>query len=113
MVPTVAPPAKSGPLATILAAKRPKVRRGHFAIRVRFARTAPRGTAVIEVYRGGRRIGIARTKVKRGATKRVRVKLMRSGRRALSRSSTHRLKVRVRVRVGRKILRTKRLTIRR
>jgi hypothetical protein len=72
VVPTVAPPAKTGPLATILAAKRPKVRRGHFAIRVRFARTAPKGTAVIEVYRGGRRIGIARTKVKRGATKRVR-----------------------------------------
>jgi hypothetical protein len=109
---TVAPPAKQ-PFATILAAKRPKVKRGHFAIRIRFARTAPKGTAVIEVYRGGRRIGIARTKVKRGATKRVRVKLMRSGRRALSRSSTHRLKVRVRVRVGRTILRTKRLTIQR
>jgi hypothetical protein len=43
----------------------------------------------------------------------VRVKLMRSGRRALSRSSTHRLKIRVRVRVGRTILRTKRLTIQR
>jgi hypothetical protein len=88
------------------------VKRGHFPIRIRFARTAPRGTAVIEVYRGGRRIGMARTKVERGATKRVRVKLLRSGRRALSRSSTHRLTVRVRVRVGRTILRTKRLTIR-
>jgi hypothetical protein len=107
-LPTNAP----GPAATILAAKRPKVKRGHFPIRIRFARTAPRGTAVIEVYRGGRRIGIARTKVERGATKRVRVKLLRSGRRALSRSSTHRLTVRVRVRVGRTILRTKRLTIR-
>jgi Trypsin len=112
VVPTVAPPAKTGPLATILAAKRPKVKRGHFTIRVRFAKTAPKGTAVIEVYRGGRRIGIARTKVKRGATKRVRVKLMRSGRRALSRSSNHRLKIRVRVRVGRTVLRSKRLTIR-
>jgi secreted trypsin-like serine protease len=112
LVPTAKPPAKTGPFATILAAKRPKVKRGHFPIRVRFAKTAPKGTAVIEVYRGGRRIGIARTKVKRGATKRVRVKLMRSGRRALSRSSTHRLKIRVRVRVGRTILRTKRLTIR-
>ena len=104
---------RPAPLATILAAKRPKVKRGHFPIRVRFAKTAPKGTAVIEVYRGGRRIGIARTKVKRGATKRVRVKLTRSGRRVLSRSSTHRLKIRVRVRVGRTILRTKRLTIRR
>ena len=73
---------RPAPLATILAAKRPKVKRGHFPIRVRFAKTAPKGTAVIEVYRGGRRIGIARTKVKRGATKRVRVKLTRSGRRS-------------------------------
>jgi Trypsin len=113
LVPAVALPAKKAPFATILAAKRPKVKRGHFAIRIRFAKTAPKGTAVIEVYRGGRRIGIARTKVKRGATKRVRVKLLRSGRRALSRSATHRLKIRVRVRVGRTILRTKRLTIRR
>jgi hypothetical protein len=106
---TNAPPA----LATILAAKRPKVKRHRFAIRIRFGKTAPKGTAVIEVYRRGHRIGIARTRVKRGATKRVRVKLMRSGRRALRRSSTHRLKVRVRVRVGRTILATKRLTIRR
>ena len=113
VVPKASRPAKAGPLATILAAKRPKVKHGHFAIRVRFAKAAPKGTAVIEVYRGGRRIGIARTKVKRGATKRVRVKLMRSGRRALNRSSNHRLKIRVRVRVGRTILRTKRLTIRR
>jgi trypsin len=100
-------------LARILSAKRPKVKRGHFAIRIRFAKTAPKGTAVIEVYRSGHRIGIARTKVRRGATKRVRVKLMRRGRRALRRSSNHRLKVRVRVRVGRTILRTKRLTLRR
>ena len=82
VVPATKPPAKTAPFATILAAKRPKVKRGHFPIRIRFAKTAPKGTAVIEVYRGGRRIGIARTKVKRGATKRVRVKLMRSGRRA-------------------------------
>jgi hypothetical protein len=112
-LPTVAPPPKQAPLATILAAKRPQVKHGRFAIRIRFAKAAPKGTAVIEVYRGGRRIGIARTKVRRGATKRVRVKLMRSGRRALSRSSNHRLKIRVRVRVGRTILRTKRLTLRR
>jgi hypothetical protein len=113
VVPTVVPPPRAGPFATILAGKRPKVTRGHFRIRVRFAKTAPKGTAVIEVYRGGHRIGIARTKVKRGATKRVRVKLMRSGRRALSRATNHRLKIRVRVRVGRTILCTKRLTIRR
>ena len=73
---TITPPATnpvaSPPLATILNAKRPKVRRGRFPIRIRFAKAAPTGTAVIEVYRGTRRIGIARTKVRRGATKRVR-----------------------------------------
>jgi hypothetical protein len=68
---------------------------------------------VIEVYRGSRRIGIARTKVARGATKRVRVKLTPQGRRMLRRAKTKRLKIRVRVRVGRDVLRTKRVTIRR
>jgi secreted trypsin-like serine protease len=100
-------------LATISAAKRPKVRRGHFRIRVKFAKTAPRGTAVIEVFRGKRIIGIARTRVRRGATKRVNVKLTTTGRRLLRRSATKRLKVRVRVRVGRRALRSKTLTIRR
>jgi hypothetical protein len=115
--PTTTPPATnpvaSAPLATILNAKRPKVRRGRFSIRIRFARAAPTGTAVIEVYRGKRRIGIARTKVRRGATKRVRVKLTPTGRRILRRADSKRLKIRVRVRVGRKLLRTKQLTIRR
>jgi trypsin len=100
-------------LATISAVKRPKVRRGHFRIRVKFAKTAPRGTAVIEVFRGKRIIGIARTRVRRGATKRVNVKLTTTGKRLLRRSATKRLKVRVRVRVGRRALRSKTLTIRR
>ena len=106
-------PVASPPLATILNARRPKVRRGRFPIRIRFAQAAPAGTAVIEVYRGKRRVGIARTKVRRGATKRVRVKLTPTGRRILRRAETKRLKIRVRVRVGRKLLRTKQLTIRR
>ena len=106
-------PVASAPLATILSARRPKVRKGRFAIRIRFAKAAPNGTAVIEVYRGKRRIGIARTKVKRGATKRVRVKLTPTGRRILRRADNKRMKIRVRVRVGRKLLRTKQLTIRR
>jgi hypothetical protein len=110
--PTANPVARS-PLATILNARRPKVRRGRFPIRIRFADSAPAGTAVIEVYRGARRIGIARTKVRPGATKRVRVKLTPTGRRMLRRADGRRLKVRVRVRVGRKLLRTKQLTIRR
>ena len=101
------------PLATILNARRPKVRRGRFSIRVRFARTAPRGTAVIEVYRASRRIGIARTRVRRGATKRVSVRLTPTGRRQLRRDADGRMRVRVRVRVGRNVLRSKRVTIRR
>jgi secreted trypsin-like serine protease len=104
----------AAPLAAIASAKRPKVgRRGRFAIRVRFARTAPRGIAVIEVFRGKRKIGIARTRVLRGGEKRVKVKLTPTGRRRLKGSATKRLKVRVRVRVGSQILRSKTLTIRR
>jgi hypothetical protein len=80
---------------------------------VKFAKTAPRGTAVVEVFRGKRVIGIGRTRVRRGATKRVTVKLTTAGRRMLRRSASKRLKVRVRVRVGRRALRSKTLTIRR
>jgi trypsin len=105
--------AASGPLATILVSGRPRVRHGRFAIRVRFASTAPAKTAVIEVIRNRRVIGIARTKVLQGGTKRLRVKLTPRGRRLLSRSRTHRLKLAVRVRVGRQVLRSKHLTIRR
>jgi trypsin len=110
--PTTLTPA-APPLATISAAKRPKVHGGRFRIRISFARTAPRGTAIIEVFRGKRKIGIARTRVRRGATKRVSVKLTTTGTRLLGGSATRRLKVRVRVRVGRRTLRSKTLTIRR
>ena len=102
-----------GFLATIHAAKRPKVKRGRFNISVRFARTAPAGVAVVEVYRGKRKIGIARGRVRRGGTRRISVKLTPTGRRLLARSATKRLKLRVRVRVGRKVLRSKTLTVRR
>ncbi len=73
----------SGPLATILTTGRPKVRHGRFSIRVRFAAGAPAGTAVIELIRRHRTIGIARTRVLRGGTRRVRVKLTPLGRRLL------------------------------
>ena len=115
--PAVTPPAvtprSAGFLATIHAAKRPKVRRGRFNISVRFARTAPAGIAVVEVFRGKRRIGIARGRVRRGGTRRISVKLKPTGRRLLARSASKRLKVRVRVRVGRSVLRSKTLTVRR
>ena len=110
--PTTKPVART-PLATILASGRPRVRGGRFTIRIRFARTAPRGTAVIEVYRGSRRIGIARTAVRRGATKRVSVKLTPTGKRLLSRAANRRMRIRVRVRVGRRVLATRQLTIQR
>jgi hypothetical protein len=113
--PTTRPPVTRapGPRATILVSGRPRVRNRRFPIRIRFARTAPAGTAVVEVYRGKRRIGIARTRVRRGATKRVRVRLTPQGRRMLRRADSRRLRIRVRVRVGRDVLRTKRITIRR
>ena len=106
-------PAVSGPLATILAARRPKVGGGRFGIRVHFARSAPAGTAVVEVIRTRRVIGIARARVLRGGTKRIRVKLTPSGRRQLVRSRSGRLTFKVRVRVGRRVLRSKTVTVRR
>jgi secreted trypsin-like serine protease len=107
---TTPPPVATprGPLATLLVARRPRVRGGRFAMRVRFAAFAPAGTAVVEVVRKGRTIGIARTRVVRGATRRVRVKLTPTGRRALARGN---LKVRLRIRVGRRVLRTRSLTL--
>jgi hypothetical protein len=111
--PVTAPKPAAVRLATISAAKRPKVRRGRFRIRVKFAKTAPRGLAVVEAFRGRRLIGIGRTRVRRGATKRVTVKLTTTGKRMLRRSASKRLKVRVRVRVGRRALRSKTLTLRR
>ena len=99
--------------ATILASGRPLVRRGRFRVRINFARSAPSGTATIEVLRGKKKIGSAKTRVRRGGSKRVSVKLTKRGRRLLRKSSTGRLRVTVRVRVGRRVLRSKALTIRR
>ncbi len=101
-------------LATILNARRPKVSRtGRFKIRVNFHITAPPGIAVVEVFRGGRKIGIARGRVRRGGSRQMTVRLTSTGRRMLRRSSTGRMRVRVRVRVRRTILRSKTITIRR
>jgi trypsin len=107
------PVVASGPLASILVTGRPRVRNGRFTIRVRFAPTAPPRTAVVEAIRNRRVIGIARTTVLQGGTKRLRVKLTPRGRRLLSRSSTRRLRLKVRVRVGRQVLRTRIVTVRR
>ena len=105
--------AASGPLATILVSGRPRVSGGRFPIRVRFATAAPARTAVIEVIRNRRVIGIAQTKVLQGGTKRLRVKLTPRGRKLLARSAPRRLTLTLRVRVGRQVLRSKSVTIRR
>jgi secreted trypsin-like serine protease len=105
------PPAKG--TARILASGKPLVRKGRFHIRVNFTAVAPRGTAIVEVFRGKKKIGTAKTTVRRNGSKRVTVKLSKAGRRLLRRSKSKRLKVSVRVRVKRQVLQTRHLTIRR
>ena len=112
--PTVTPRPATRNLATILASGRPKVNsRGRFNLRINFAATAPRGTAVIEVFLRSRKIGSAKVGVRRGGSRRVSVKLTTTGRRLLRRSESKRLRVKVQVRVGRRVLRSKGLTLRR
>jgi hypothetical protein len=112
--PATAPPAAVRPrLATILALSRPQVRRGRFKIRVNFAQDAPAGIATIEVFRGNKKIGSARVRVRRGGSRQVAVKLTKTGNRLLRRSKSKRLKVRLQVRVKRQVLRSKTLTLRR
>ena len=111
VVPPVATP-RAPKLATILASGRPQVRRGRFKLRINFAATAPAGIAVIEVFRGKRKIGSGRGRVRRGGSRQVSIKLTKTGRRLLRRSESKRLRVRVQVRVKRRVLRSRGLTIR-
>ena len=109
------PPLVGGPaarLATILVFGKPQVRHGRFRIRLNFAATAPPGIALIEVFRGRRKIGGARTGVRRGGSRQVVVKLTKTGRRLLRQSAKKRLKVKVQVRVKGLVLRSKTVTIR-
>jgi secreted trypsin-like serine protease len=105
------PPAKG--TARILASGRPLVTRGRFHIRVNFTTDAPKGTAIIELFRGKKKIATAKTTVRRDGSKRVTVKLSKAGRKLLRRSKSKRLKVTVRVRVKRQVLQTRKLTLRR
>jgi hypothetical protein len=100
-------------LATILALGKPKVRAGRFKLRINFAQDAPAGIAVIEVFRGKKKIGSARAAVRRGGSRQVSVKLNKTGKRLLRKSKSKRLKVKVQVRVKRQVLRSKTLTLRR
>ena len=105
------PPAKGS--ARILASGKPLVTHGRFHIRVNFTADAPKGTAIIEVLRGKKKMATAKTTVRRNGSKRVTVKLSKAGRKLLRRSKSKRLQVTVRVRVKRQVLQTRRLTIRR
>jgi hypothetical protein len=109
--PTTAEPTPRVRLATILSLSKPKVERGKFKLRIKFAQDAPAGTAVIEVFKSKRKIGSARVGVRRGGSRQVAVKLNKGGRKLLRRHK--RLKVRIQVRVKRHVLRSKTLTIRR
>ena len=115
--PIVTPPTGTEPtpragLATILTLKRPQVRRGRFKMRINFAQDAPAGNAFVEVFRGKKKIGTARARVRRGGTRQVSVKLTKAGRKLLRRSESKRLRVKIQVRVKRQVLGTKTLTIR-
>lgn len=109
--PTTEPIPRAG-LATILALNRPQVRRGRFKMRINFAQDAPAGNAFIEVFRGKKKIGTARARVRRGGSRQVTVKLTKTGRKLLRRSENKRLRVKVQVRVKRQVLGSKTLTIR-
>jgi PKD repeat protein len=105
-------PGDARPRASILASGKPLVRHGRFHIRVNFTADAPKGTAIIEVFRGKKKIATAKTTVRRNGSKRVTVKLSKAGRKLLRRSKSKRLKVTVRVRVKRQVLQIRKLTIR-
>ncbi len=79
------------PLATLIAPGRITVdRRGRFGIRVNFAARAPSGTAKVSVLSGRTRLGGASLRVTKDSSVQVRVRLTRTGLRALRR---RRLKV--------------------
>ena len=81
-------------------------------MRINFAKNAPPGNAFVEVFRGKKKIGSARARVRRGGTRQVSVKLTKAGRKLLRHSERKRLRVKVQVRVKRQVLGSKRLTIR-
>jgi secreted trypsin-like serine protease len=109
----IAPQRPAKGTARILASGKPRVTHGRFHVRVNFTADAPKGTAIIEVFRGKKKIATAKTTVRRNRSKRVTVKLSKAGRRLLRQSKSKRLKVTVRVRVKRQVLQTRKLTIRR
>ncbi len=110
-------PTTPGPVlrpATILfSGNRATVRRGKFKVRINFSATAPTGKATVEVFRGKRKIGTGKTTVRRGGSRQVSVKLTKRGRRLLSRAKSKRLRVKLQVRVGRRVLASRTVSLRR
>ena len=109
--PSTEPTPRTG-LATILTLKTPQVRRGRFLMRINFAQDAPAGNAFVEVFRGKKKIGTARARVRRGGSRQVSLKLTKAGRKLLRNSERKRLRVKIQVRVKRQVLGSKTLTIR-
>ena len=111
-LPQTTEPIPRARLATILTLNKPQVRRGRFKMRINFAKNAPAGNAFVEVFRGKKKIGSVRARVRRGGTRQVTVKLTKAGRKLLRNSERKRLRVKIQVRVKRQVLGTKTLTIR-
>jgi Trypsin/PKD domain len=109
--PVVAPVLR--PATILVSGGRARVRRGKFKVRINFAPSAPTGTATVEAFRGKRKIGSGKTGVRPGGSRQVTIKLTKRGRRLLSRAKSKRLRVKVQVRVGRRVLASRNLTIRR
>ena len=101
------------PATILVSGNRATVRRGKFKVRINFSATAPTGKATVEVFRGKRKIGTGKTTVRRGGSRQVSVKLTKRGRRLLSRAKSKRLRVKVQVRVGRRVLASRTVTLRR
>ena len=60
-------------------------------MRINFARNAPSGNAFVEVFRGKKKIGTARARVRRGGSRQVSVKLTKAGRKLLRNSERKRM----------------------
>ena len=85
-------------LVQLLAPRTVRVRRGRFALQVRFAPEAPAGTARPTILAGRKQIGSMRLRVRPGHTVKVTFILTRSGLRKLEKA--HKLKVTARIAVG-------------
>jgi hypothetical protein len=92
------PQVLTGPKGKLTGARRIRVRRGRFSVKVTFAPSTPAGDAVLVVRAGSTRVGRARFPVRAGRTVTAKVRLTKAGQRRLARRG--RLKVRLRLTVN-------------